>query len=353
MEKRTVPANYMIWLSPLSAIALTMLCGFILFSIIGIDPFLGVYIYFVEPLTNLWSIEELIVKASPLILIATGLSICFRANIWNIGAEGQFVVGAIFGGMIPVMLGDWQNILTMPAMLMMGAIGGMALATVPAFLKTRFNVNEILTSLMLVYVAQLFLDWLVRGPWRDPEGFNFPKTVSFEHFQLLDSLWDGRVHTGVFIVLCVVIAVYVLLSRTRKGYEIIVTGQAYRAAHFAGFSAHGNIWFCFLLSGACAGLAGVIEVSGTVAQLQPNISPGYGFTAIIVAFLGRLHPLGILFAAFVLAISYIGGEGAQIVLGLSDKTAQIFQGLLLFFILGGDSLIHYRLRVVGLFSGSK
>ncbi len=346
LEKRTHAAQYMYWASPLLAISLTMLCGFVLFGMSGHNPFSGVFVYFIEPLTNSWSLAALAVKAMPLILIALGLSVCFKANVWNIGAEGQLVVGAIFGSIVPIIFNQWQSPLTLLTILLLGAFGGALFASIPAFLKIRFNVNEILTSLMLVYVAQLLLDWIVRGPWRDPDGFNFPQTISFEGWQRLPTIGDNGLHVGVVVVLCLVVVFWLLVTKTRKGFEVSITGKAWKAAAFAGFNGQKMVMFCFLLSGACAGLAGVMEVVGSFGKLQPVISPGYGFTAIIVAFLGRLHPLGILFAAFILAISYIGGEGAQIVLGVSSKTAQVFQGLLLFFILAGDTFIYYRLKLI-------
>jgi simple sugar transport system permease protein len=226
--------------------------------------------------------------------------------------------------------------------------GGALYAAIPALLKTRFNTNEILTSLMLVYVAQLFLDWLVRGPWRNPQGNNFPETRRFHADAMLPELMpaDGRANWGIVFAVVAAILVWVLVARTMKGFEVRVLGASPRAGRFAGFSAARMVFFAFMLSGALAGLAGISEVSGAIGQLRPSISPGYGFTAIIVAFLGRLNPLGIIAAGLVLALTYLGGEAAQISLGVSDKVARVFQGLLLFFVLGCDTLIHYRIRLV-------
>ena len=331
--------------SPVLAVFLTIIVGGILFAIRGLDPLPALYVYFIEPVTSWWSIEELAVKATPLVLIATGLAVCFRANVWNIGAEGQLTMGAIFGALIPIMATEWQSPLVLPLMMALGICGGMAWAAIAAVLRNRFGANEILTSLMLVYVAQLILDWLVRGPWRDPNGFNFPESVALEGIQLLPTVGYSRVHLGGVFSLVSVIVVFVFLSRTLKGFEIQVSGVAPRAGTFGGFQRPRTMWFCLLLSGGLAGLAGIGEIAGPVGQLQPSISPGYGFTAIIVAFLGRLNPIGVLLASIVLAISYLGGEGAQISLGISDKTAQVFQGTLLFFILACDTLIRYRLRL--------
>ena len=346
LEKRPSPSAAMTVLSPVLAIALTVAIGGVLFSRLGLDPMRALYVYFVEPLTSLWSIEEIVVKAAPLVLIGVGLAVCFTANVWNIGAEGQLTVGALLGAVIPVLFTNWQSPLVLVLMLALGALGGALYAAIPALLKTRFNANEILTSLMLVYVAQLLLDWLVRGPWRDPQGYNFPQSVSFEGWQLLPTLGDGRVHIGALLAVTAALILAYVMRRSVRGFEIRVMGSAPRAGAFAGFAGKRIVWFCFLLSGALAGLAGLCEVAGPSGQLQPIISPGYGFTAIIVAFVGRLNPIGVIFAGVLLAISYLGGEAAQVELGISDKTAQVFQGILLFLILACDTLIHYRVRLL-------
>ncbi len=346
LEKRAQASRLMHFASPLLAITLTVLLGGVVFAAMGQPPLTALYIYFIDPLTNLWSIEEVLVKAAPLVLIGVGLSVTFRANVWNIGAEGQLTAGAILGAIIPIFFAEWQSPLAFVAMLALGMLGGALLAAIPAFLKIRFGVNEILTSLMLVYIAQLLLDWLVRGPWKDPHGYNFPKSVAFDGWHLIPMFGDGRVHLGLIIALVTALILYWVMHRTIKGFEVRVIGNAPRAGAFAGFSQTKMVWFCFLLSGGLAGLAGIIEVAGPIGQLQPNISPNYGFTAIIVAFLGRLNPIGVIFAGLLLAISYIGGEGVQIELGISDKTAQVFQGMLLFFILMCDTLIHYRVRLL-------
>lgn len=344
LEKRAERSRQMALLSPVLAIFLTLLAGAIIFALRGLNPLSALYVYFIEPVTTLWSIEELIVKAAPLILIGVGLAVCFQAKVWNIGAEGQLTMGALAGSMIPVLFTSWQSPLALVLMLLLGMIGGALFGAIPAFLKTRFHANEILTSLMLVYVAQLLLDWLVRGPWRDPGGFNFPKSVTFEGWQVLPTLGDGRVHIGALLAIIAAIALYFMMSRSLKGFEIRIMGNAPRAGLFSGFSPAKTVWFSLLLSGGLAGLAGICEVAGPAGQLQPSISPGYGFTAIIVAFLGRLNPIGVIFAGLILAISYLGGEAAQISLGVSAKISQVFQGMLLFFILACDTLILYRIK---------
>lgn len=344
-DKRPHPSRLMVLLSPPLAILLTVAVGAVLFSAIGIEPWGALYIYFIEPVTTMWSIEELIVKAAPLVLIGAGLAVCFRANVWNIGAEGQLTLGAIFGAAIPIIANQWHSPFVLPLMMLLGVCGGVVWASIPAFLRNIFGVNEILSSLMLVYVAQFLLDWLVRGPWRNPEGYNFPESVALQGSQLLPTLGDSRVHLGGAFAVLAVIVLSLFLSRTLKGFEIKVSGDAPRAGGFGGFSRTRTVWCGLVLSGGLAGLAGICEIAGPVAQLQPSISPGYGFTAIIVAFLGRLNPVGVLIAAVILAISYLGAEGAQVMLGVSDKITQAFQGTLLFFILATDTFIRYRVSV--------
>ncbi len=346
LERRPAPSRQMALLSPVIAIALTVLAGAILFTLAGKDPVQGLYIYFLSPFTSAYSAQELLVKASPLIMIALGLSLCFQANVWNIGAEGQYTLGAIFGTWVALRLGGWDSPLLLVTMLAAGILGGLLWAAIPALLKTVFRANEILTSLMLTYVALLLLDYLVRGPWRDPAGFNFPETALFSRAASLPGLTsDGRLHLGVVFAFLLAGAMALLLPTTLKGFEIRTFGQAPKAARFAGFGTRSLVLFVFLTSGAMAGLAGIAEVSGTIGQLLPTISPGYGFTAIIVAFLGRLNPIGIVLAATVMSVSYIGGETAQIRLDLPTDVAMVFQGILLFFLLACDTFILYRLRV--------
>jgi simple sugar transport system permease protein len=338
----------MVWLTPVIAILATVASGVILFALLGFDPLAALHAFFVQPVSTQYGLAELAVKATPLILCAVGLAIGFRANVWNIGAEGQLTLGAITGGGVALAFygegGPWL----LPLMLLAGALGGMAWAAIPAFLRTRFHASEILTSLMLTYVALLLLSMLVHGPWRDPEGFNFPQSRMFDPEGLLPVILEGtRLHLGAPLALAAVAAGWVLLARTLLGFQIKVVGLTPAAAGYAGYSQKRLIWLTLLLSGALAGLAGVIEVAGPIGQITPTISPGYGFTAIIVAFLGRLHPVGILGAGLLVALSYIGGENAQISLQLPLAVTGVFQGMLLFFLLASDVLIRYRVRFGG------
>ena len=334
--------------SPLIAVGLTLLVMSVLFALLGKNPLNALAVYFLHPLTDSYSLQETAVKATPLVMIAIGLSLCYLANVWNIGAEGQFVIGAVAGSYIAVKTqGTAAGAWVLPAMLLLGAVAGALYALLPAIGKVRFGASEILTSLMLVYVADLLLDYLVRGPWRDPHGYNFPTTAEFDPVATVPTLIEGsRLHIGALIALLVVAIAWTVLGRTIKGFEIRVVGAAPKAARFAGFNSDHLVLLTFAVSGALAGLAGIIEVAGPVGHLQPGFSPGYGFTAIIVAFLGRLNPIGILIAGLFLALTFIGGEQAQISLKVPLDLTKVFQGILLFFVLACDSLILYRIRLI-------
>jgi ABC-type uncharacterized transport system permease subunit len=348
LERRPERSTILALLSPVLAVALTLVTGAGLFALLGKNPVTAISVYFFSPLTDAYALQEIVVKATPLVLIGVGLSLCYLANAWNIGAEGQFLIGAVAGSWLAVAThGGEPGAWVLPAMLALGALAGAAYALIPALLKVRFGASEILTSLMLVYVADLFLDYLVRGPWRDPQGFNFPTTAEFDPVATMPLLIEGsRVHLGALIALVVVVIAWITLRRTILGFEIRLVGAAPKAARFAGFDSDKLVVFTFAVSGALAGLAGIIEVAGPVGHLQPDISPGYGFTAIIVAFLGRLHPAGILIAGLFLALTFIGGEGAQITLKVPLDLTKVFQGILLFFVLACDSLILYRIRLL-------
>ncbi|HET9762246.1 MAG TPA: ABC transporter permease [Casimicrobiaceae bacterium] len=346
LEARAERSRLMAWLSPVIAAAAIFVVGFALFSGLGKNPFAAFYVFFVKPVDNLYGVAELLLKASPLMLCAVGLAAGYRANVWNIGAEGQLTLGAVCGGGVALALQDQGGAWLMPAMLVAGVAGGMAWAAIPAWLKTRFNANEILVSLMLVYVAKLALSWLVHGPWRDPEGFNFPQSKMFTDAALLPILVPGtRLNAGFALALIVVALLWIFMRRSLVGFQMRVAGLAPAAAAYAGISPSRTVWLGMLIGGATAGLAGVGEAAGPIGQLLPSMSPGYGFAAIIVAFVGRLHPLGIVLASLLMSLLYLGGEAAQIGLALPSAITGLFQGLLLFFLLAADVFIDFRLRL--------
>jgi ABC-type uncharacterized transport system permease subunit len=345
LEARPEQSKLMSYLSPVLALAITIVIGTILFMMLGKDPVRGLYIFFVEPLKSVYALTELAMKATPLLLIALGLAVCFRSNVWNIGAEGQFVIGGIAAAGVAMMADKDTGRWIVVAVLVAGVLGGMFWGGIVAFLRDRFNANEILVSLMLVYVAEQVLGYMVYGPWKDPAGFNFPQTITFLKSTNVPKLFTGfRMNIGVLIALAAVGAFWVLLFRTYAGFQLQVGGLAPAAARYAGFSSRKALWTALLLSGGMAGLAGALEVAGPLGQLTPYVPAGYGFAAIIVAYVGRLHPVGIIFSSILMSMFYIGGELAQSRLGLPKSLTGVFQGLLLFTLLACDTLIFYRIR---------
>lgn len=351
LEKRKQPSRAMLYLTPVISVLLTMVVGATIFSLLGYDGPGAVWNIFFVPALDIGKWQDLGIKAAPLILIATGLSIGFKANIWNIGAEGQYVIGGLAGTGVALATWEMEGWWILPLMCLAGVIGGMLYAGIPAFLKTKLNVNEILSSLMLTYVAVQLLYYLMRGPWKDPEGFNFPQSRMFNDSQLMPELGNTFVHLGVPLSFLIALAAWYVLSKTVFGFEIRVVGAAPNAARYGGFSQQRTIWVALLAGGGFAGLAGVFEAAGPFGQMVPQFPTGYGFTAIIVAFLGRLHPVGIILAAIILAISYVGGEIAQSSIGLPNAAAGLFQAMMLFFLLATDILVNYRLRFGGVRSG--
>jgi ABC-type uncharacterized transport system permease subunit len=363
LERRLQPSAAMTWASPFIALLLTTVLAGALFALLGKDPLRGLSMFFIEPMANLRLVGEVLLKATPLVLCALGLAVCYRSNVWNIGAEGQFLLGAICASGAALWMGDLglpgvadsatptaggtagPRGVYAPLVLLAGVLGGAAWAGLTAWLKDRYNANEILVSLMLVYVAQQLLNYLVFGPWKDPKGFNFPQTPSFDATMLLPTLLSGtRLHLGALLALVAVLGFAVFLFRSWQGYQLQVGGLAPAAARYAGFSDRRALWVALGISGAMAGLAGAMEAAGPLQRLTPHVSTGYGFTAIIVAFIGRLHPVGILVGGVLLSMVLIGGELAQSRMGLPNALTGVFQGLLLFLLLACDTLVTHRLR---------
>jgi simple sugar transport system permease protein len=344
LQVRAQPSAFWTFASPLLALLVTVLLGVLLFSLLGKDPVRGLQMFFWEPVKSTYALGELVVKATPLLLIALGLAVCFRSNVWNIGAEGQYIIGAVCASGVALLAekdtGSWMVV----AVILAGVLGGMFWAGITALLRDRFNANEILVSLMMVYVAVQVLGLLVYGPWKDPLGYNFPQTKNFDAVTRIPRLMsDSRMTIGVLFALAGVAAVWVFLFRTRAGFAQQVGGLAPAAARYAGFSARQALWTALLVSGGMAGLAGALEVAGPIGQLTPYVPAGYGFAAIIVAYVGRLHPVGLVFSSLLMSMFYIGGELAQSRLGLPKSLTGVFQGLLLFSLLACDTLVNYRL----------
>ncbi|SPF80012.1 ABC transporter permease [Pseudoprimorskyibacter insulae] len=354
LEKRPQPSKAWIWSAPIVAVLLTMIVGGLMFMALGSDPFEAIRTIFWDPMFHpqfaAYSRPQLLVKAGPLILIAIGLSIGFRAGIWNIGAEGQYIIGAVCGAAAGLAFYPSDSIWIFPLMVLCGILGGWVWAMIPALLKVKFGTNEILVSLMLVYVAQNVLNSVASGLLRNPEGMGFPGSRNFKQWDAAHNselLMNTGMHWGVVAAFIAVLGAYVLMSQHILGFQIRLSGEAPRAARFAGVNPSRIIVFCLGLAGALAGAAGLFEATGPAGQITTTFNAGYGFTAIIVAFLGRLHPVGILLAGLLMALTYIGGELAQLMLGLPGASIQLFQGMLLFFLLAVDVFTNYRLALTG------
>ncbi|NIZ13441.1 ABC transporter permease [Phaeobacter sp. HF9A] len=351
LEKRPQPSRGWSLATPLVAVLATMIAGGLLFAVLGKDPVAAIRTIFWDPLFGEFAFyyrPQLLVKGAPLVLIAIGLSLGFRAGIWNIGAEGQYIIGALCGAGMGLAFYPAEAWYIFPLMVIAGAFGGWAWAMIPAILKTRFGTNEILVSLMLVYVAEQFLASMSLGLLKNPEGFGFPGSRNLQQYASAHNaeiITGTGMHWGVVAALIAVIFAYVLLNRHLLGYHIRLTGEAPRAARFAGVKPARLVLFCLGASGALAGMAGMFEVSGPSGQVSIDFNVGYGFTAIIVAFLGRLHPVGILLAGALMALTYIGGDIAQSNMGLPSAAIQVFQGMLLFFLLALDLLTNYRIAI--------
>jgi ABC-type uncharacterized transport system permease subunit len=347
LEKRAAPSGVMRIASPLIAAAAMLATGFMIFTFLGKEPVHALYVFFIQPLNSIYGWGELLLKATPLALCGLGLALGFSANVWNIGAEGQLTLGAIGGGGVALFFGAELGRLAIPVILIAGIVGGAAWAAIPAVLRTRFNTSEILVSLMLVYIAQLLLAYLLHGAWRDPDGFNFPQSKAFDDRVILPLLLDGQRATIAFPLMLALAALsWVFSSHLFAGYRMLVSGQAPAAAAYAGFSERRSVWLALTISGGAAGLAGVCEVVGPIGRLQTDISPGYGFAAIIVAFVGRLHPVGIVLAALLMSLLYLGGESVQLDLQLPAAVTGLFQGMLLFYLLAADLFVGFRLSLV-------
>lgn len=347
LEARTRAPHALVWLSPVLAVLATAALAGAAFAAMGHPPAAALHAFFVAPLLSADGWAELLLKAAPLVLVAEGLAFGFRGGVWNIGAEGQITLGAVAGGGLALLLHEQDGWWVLPLVCLAGLLGGAAWAAPPAWLRLRFGASEILVSLMLAYVAQLLLVALVHGPWKDPDGFNFPHSRMFADSAVLPPLLEGQRPTwGTLLSFAAAPLAWVLVSRSVLGFHARVAGLAPAAARFAGFREARLVWAAMLIGGGCAGLAGVFEVAGPIGQLIPQVSPGYGFTAIIVAFLGRLHPFGIVPAGLLVALSYLGAESAQVAVGLPRGASGLVQGGLLFAVLAADVLVRFRVRRV-------
>ena len=346
LEKRREPSMMMLVATPVASVLATMLIGMLVFDLIGIDGYRAVVDIFLSPLLTSYKWQDVAVKAAPLIIIALGLAVGNRAQVWNIGAEGQYIIGALAAAGVGLAFGSIGGPVVVVLMIAAGMLAGAAWAAVPAGLRTRFSVNEILSSLMLTYVALQVLSYLVGGPWKDPDGRNFPATAPLGDNQMLPVWGTSTVHLGVLVAVILPFVFWFMMKRSVFGFQIRVVGSAPNAARHGGFDGKQTIWLALLIGGAMAGLAGSLEFAGVLHKIDLGFPSGYGFAAIIVSFLGRLNPIGCLIAGIVLAVTYVGGQMAQTSVHIPNSTAGIFQAMMLFFILASDILVRYRVRLI-------
>ncbi len=345
---RHTPSRLAFFAVPVLTIGLTILASLGLFTLMGKAPGTVLYSFFIDPLIGSYNLSEVLLKAGPLILIAQGLAIGFRARVWNIGAEGQFTIGAICAALVPITWAGHDSRWMLVAMILVGAAAGAAWGGIAALLRTRFNASEIIVTLMLNQVALQLLNYLINGPLKDPRGFSFPQSIQFADGAMYPSLFESgvlRANASIFLVVIASVAAWVYVRHSFSGFRLLVGGLAPNAARYAGFSANRAIWISLLVGGMAAGLAGVGEISGPIGKLQPILSPGYGFAAIIVAFLGALNPFGIVLAGLFMAIIYVGADGAVLSAGIPASAPVVFQGLILIFYLASYTLVNFRIRI--------
>lgn len=345
LEKRLNPSVAMNVAVPVLSVLAALLVGTVFLSLTGRDAMEVYSAMFKGALGSRYGLSETIVKAIPLMLCALGISAAFRMQLWNIGAEGQFYMGAFAASYLPLKYPELPIAVMLPGMLLLGCLSGGVWALIPALLRARWKVNEIITTLMLNYVAILWVDYLVYGPWKDPKGFNFPLTAKFPASAALPTFGDSRIHVGLILAVVLALIFWVIFAKSRWGFEVKVIGASEQAARYAGMNIQRNIFWVMLLSGAVCGLAGMTEVSGIVGRLQPNLSPGYGYTAIIAAWLSKLNPFAILLVSVLFGALQVGGFFVQ-TMGVPASVAAMLQGAVLFFVVGGEFLTNYKIVFV-------
>ncbi|MEW5954444.1 MAG: ABC transporter permease [Bacillota bacterium] len=342
-EKRLAPSRSAVFIVPVLSVILALLTGGVALALSGKDPLAVYYIMFSRAFGSTYGLSETAVRAIPLLLAGLGVALAFRMQLWNIGGEGQLFMGAIAAGWVALSFPQAPAWVLLPAMFAAGGLAGGLWAFLPSIPRAYLGVNEIITTLMLNYVAILTLDYLVYGPWRDPGGYNFPLSAPFGAGAILPAFGDTRIHAGLLFGLIIAVIFYIVIYRSRWGYEIRVIGESPAAARYAGINIPRNIMLVMFVSGAICGLAGMAEVSGVIHRMQPGISAGYGYTAIIIAWLAKLNPFAIILVAFLFGGLQVGGFIAQ-TSGVPAAMVAMLQGSLLFFVLGGEILLKYRVR---------
>ena len=343
-EKRLERSRLSIIIVPLFSFIMALLFGAVILLAFGVNPLQAYAVMVKGSLGSIYALSETLVKAIPLMLTGLGVSISFRMLFWNIGAEGQLAMGGIAATFVALFLEPYiPSFLVLPAMMLAAVLAGALWGLIPAALKAAIGVNEILTTLMMNYIAILFVEYLYFGPWRDPEGYGFPGTAQFPKSAWLP-IFTGRVHIGILFAVAAAALNWFILNYTKRGYEIRLIGQNPRAARYTGVNISRNIIVVMLLSGGMAGLAGMAEVSGIAHRLYSGLTSGYGYTAIIIAWLASLNPWGILLVAFLMGGLIVGGDQIQIAMQTPAAVAQVLQGAILFFMLGGSIFANYRIR---------
>lgn len=345
-EKRKTLSRRALFLVPVASFLISLLLTAILLAVFKANPFVTFAAMFKGAFGSGPNFTETLVKAIPLMLTGLGVLIAFRLKFWNIGAEGQLTLGGIAASWVALFgspyLAPWM---VLPVAILMGMLAGAIWAGIPALLKVRLKVDEVLTTLMLNYVAILLAEHLYYGPWRDPQGFGFPGTPPFP-----DSAWlpriAGRAHLGLIFACVLAFVIWFILTRTRWGFELQVIGNNPAAAQTQGIKIALNIMIALLLAGAFAGLAGACEVTAISRRLQQGLSIGYGYTAIIVAWLAQLNPLAAVFVAILIAALLVGGDQVQMMMGLPAAMGLVVQGMLLFPLLAGSLFTEYKLRFI-------
>lgn len=346
LVRRDSASRLAMFASPVIALVLTCVSSLILFALLGKPAGVALHALLLKPFLSWYSFTEVLLKMAPLLLIAQGLAIGFRANVFNIGAEGQFIIGAVCASALPVYFPNGGIPFMWPMMILAGALGGMLYAMIAAGLRTRFGASEILVTLMMSLIAVQILNYLLLGPWKDPRGFNFPQSVMFPFDALLPLLFAGaRTNISLIFAFAASILAYLMMQHHFRGYQLRTAGLAPRAALYAGFSAPRMIWLSLALGGLAAGIAGASEVAGPMGQLQRSVASGYGYAAIIVAYVGGLNPLGIVASSFLISVIYIGGDSATVSAGLPVAAVEVFQGLLLVFYLLAFTIIRFRIEI--------
>jgi len=330
---------------PVFSVVLAFAFGWVFLALSGFDAGLVYGKMLSGALGSYYAVSETIVKAIPLMLAGLAVSLAFKMKLWNIGAEGQIYMGAFAASGVALALGDGSPYVLLPLMMIAAFTAGALWGLIPGALRAYWQVNETITTLMLNYVAIFWVDYIIFGPWKDPDSMGFPLTPIFSAGAQLPTLGDSRVHLGLVIAALIALIFYLLIQYTRWGYEVRVIGESQEAARYAGMNVVRNIMLVMLISGGIAGIAGMIEVSGITHRLQQGVSPGYGYTAIIVAWLGRLNPFAIIMVAFLFGALLVGGFAVQMV-GASFAITQVLQGAVLFFLLSGEIFLKYRLTLV-------